>query len=51
MNNDALNKIWMAVMLGILVATAPNWLLSDHHQRSSYDAPWIYPADLPSQTQ
>jgi len=50
MKDEALNKIWLAVMLGILVATAPNWLLSDKHEHSTYSAPWIYPGDLPAQT-
>jgi hypothetical protein len=38
--------IWMGVLLGLLIITAPNWLLSGQHHPSSYDAPWVYPGDL-----
>jgi hypothetical protein len=51
MKDDTLNKVWLALMLGVLVATSPNWLLSGKHQQSTYDAPWIYPADRPAQAQ
>ncbi|HEY9774942.1 MAG TPA: hypothetical protein V6C81_14355 [Planktothrix sp.] len=38
--------LWIGILFGLLVITAPSWLMNDH-QKSSYDAPWIYPGDLP----
>jgi len=29
-------------MLGILIATAPNWM--NNHPQANYDAPWVPPA-------
>jgi hypothetical protein len=49
MKKEGLKPIWMAVLLGILVATAPNWLFSDQQKKAAYDAPWIYPGNMPSQ--
>ena len=37
-----LKTIWMSILFGLLIATAPNWL-NEHHQ-ANYDAPWNYPA-------
>lgn len=39
--------LWMGVLLGFLVATAPTWLNESPNKKSSYDAPWIYPGNLP----
>ncbi|HEY9785507.1 MAG TPA: hypothetical protein V6D17_08915 [Candidatus Obscuribacterales bacterium] len=39
--------VWMGVLLGFLVATAPNWLFDGSNRTSQYDAPWIYPGNLP----
>ena len=36
--------LWMGVMLGILIATAPVWLSPEYRQHSNYDAPWIFPS-------
>jgi len=43
MEKISLRTIWMAVMLGLLVSTAPNWMFDPNHHTSNYDAPWIYP--------
>jgi hypothetical protein len=46
MERDGLRPVWIGVLLALLVVTAPNWLFSAE-KKSSYDAPWIYPADMP----
>ena len=51
MGTVRLKHVWLGIMLGVLIATAPNWLQSDGHKKSAYDAPWIYPADLPGNAQ
>jgi hypothetical protein len=43
MEKISLKTIWMAVMVGLLIATAPSWMFDPKHQTSNYDAPWIYP--------
>jgi hypothetical protein len=43
MEKISLKTIWMAVMVGMLIATAPSWMFDPKHQTSNYDAPWIYP--------
>lgn len=40
--NPSLNRIWLAVMVGLLAATSNNWLFAPT-KTSNYDAPWIYP--------
>lgn len=40
MDQEPLRTIWMAVMLGILIATAPTWI--NRESKASYDAPWMY---------
>lgn len=47
MEKISLKTVWMAVMLGVLISTAPNWLLNGEHHVSNYDAPWIYPGNAP----
>ncbi|MBN9394066.1 MAG: hypothetical protein J0H83_02390 [Candidatus Melainabacteria bacterium] len=34
--------VWMAIVFGLLVATANNWLLHPNHVPSNYSAPWTY---------
>ncbi|MDZ4837051.1 MAG: hypothetical protein SGJ27_24980 [Candidatus Melainabacteria bacterium] len=34
--------VWITVLLGILIATAPNWL--NNHPQATYDAPWVHPS-------
>lgn len=43
--NSPLKTIWLGIMLGLLLVSAPQWLTTKH--TSNYDAPWIYPGDLP----
>ncbi len=34
--------VWITVMLGVLIATAPNWINNPH--KANYDAPWVHPS-------
>ena len=43
MVRERLKPVWMGVLLGLLVITAPHWLFSNADSRSTYDAPWVYP--------
>lgn len=47
MDRESLKPVWMGVLLGLLIMTSPNWLFGSEPQHSSYDAPWIYPAQAP----
>lgn len=42
-----IKAVWMGVMLGFLVATAPTWLCDSENRVSQYEAPWIYPGNMP----
>jgi len=44
MNKRRLKAVWMGMMLGALIATAPTWLSPNYHVNAGYEAPWIYPA-------
>jgi hypothetical protein len=44
MAEERVNKVWLAVVFGLLVATSNTWLAPEHHGYT-YDAPWNYPAD------
>lgn len=47
MEKISLRTVWMAVMLGMLIATAPNWMFESKNRVSNYEAPWIYPGCMP----
>ncbi|MGH9549432.1 MAG: hypothetical protein ACRD3W_08655 [Terriglobales bacterium] len=47
MNKDGFKPIWVGIILGLLVVTAPQWLFSNQSHQSNYEAPWIYPSELP----
>ncbi|MBX3076376.1 hypothetical protein KF728_03790 [Candidatus Obscuribacterales bacterium] len=36
--------VWITVLLGILIATSPNWI--NNHPKANYDAPWVHPSQL-----
>ncbi|MCB9470724.1 MAG: hypothetical protein R3C24_01650 [Cyanobacteriota/Melainabacteria group bacterium] len=42
MKNVPLQTIWMSILFGVLLATAPNWI--NKEPTSSYEAPWVHPA-------
>ena len=44
MEEKPINKIWLAVIVGLLIATSNTWA-SGEHKKSNYDAPWIYPGN------
>jgi hypothetical protein len=50
MEKQRFKPLWLGIMLGLLVAMAPNWLNAESHRASAYDAPWIYPGDQPGQS-
>ncbi len=37
----SLKTVWLGVMLGILVATSPQWLNASAMSASRYEAPWM----------
>lgn len=41
MAEERVNKVWLAVIFGLLVATSNTWLLNPEHH-TTYDAPWNY---------
>ncbi len=48
MDKEQLKRIWTAVMLFALVATAPQWMQPGAAKVSGYEAPWIYPGLEPA---
>ncbi|MGD9683847.1 MAG: hypothetical protein AB7W16_21990 [Candidatus Obscuribacterales bacterium] len=40
MKNLSFNSVWMSIVLGILIATAPAWV--DKTPEAGYDAPWVF---------
>ncbi len=49
MDKGGLKTLWLGLMLGFLVATAPTWLNSQA-SASHYDAPWMPGEVLPMST-
>ncbi len=51
MADEHLNKMWLAVVAGLLIATSNTWLFNSNddsaQKRSIYSAPWVYPGDQP----
>lgn len=43
MDKQLLDKMALALILAVLVSTAPDWLNPGKQHKSQYDAPWIYP--------
>jgi hypothetical protein len=43
MSQEDLSRVGTAIVLAVLVVTAPNWLSAKKHTTSGYDAPWVYP--------
>ncbi len=46
--NEAINKVWLAVVAGLLIATSNTWLFHPQLKQSTYSAPWVYPGHEPS---
>jgi hypothetical protein len=46
MDKLSFKTVWLSIMLGVLVATAPTWL-NRSDSESHYDAPWM-PVHSPS---
>lgn len=44
MTDLKLNRVWLAVMVGLLAATSNTWLFHPVQKTANYDAPWIYPS-------
>ncbi len=39
-----LRTVWIAVLFGVLIATAPGWI--NKSPQATYDAPWVHPSVL-----
>lgn len=46
-SNEAINKVWLAVVAGLLIATSNTWLFHPQIKQSTYSAPWVYPGHEP----
>ncbi len=46
-NNEKINKVWLAVVAGLLIATSNTWLFHPQLKQSTYSAPWVYPGHEP----
>jgi hypothetical protein len=46
-SKDGINKVWLAVVAGLLIATSNTWLFHPQLKQSTYSAPWIYPGHEP----
>jgi len=47
MKKDTGKHITIGLLLGLLVATAPNWLSAKGQEmKSTYDAPWVHPSKV-----
>ncbi|MBA4077179.1 MAG: hypothetical protein C0508_19240 [Cyanobacteria bacterium PR.023] len=46
-SNEAINKVWLAVVAGLLIATSNTWLFHPQLKQSTYSAPWVYPGHEP----
>ncbi len=44
---EGINKVWLAVVAGLLIATSNTWLFHPQLKQSNYSAPWIYPGHEP----
>lgn len=51
MDAKDLKRLATAAMFLLLLATAPNWLQTGNAKVSAYQAPWIYPGNMPNQGQ
>jgi hypothetical protein len=47
--DEPVNRVWLAVIAGLLVATSNTWLFHPQLKQSSYSAPWVYPGFEPKQ--
>lgn len=45
--NEPINKVWLAVVAGLLIATSNSWLFHPQLKQSTYSAPWVYPGHEP----
>lgn len=41
------NRVWLAVVAGLLIATSNTWLFHPQLKQSTYSAPWVYPGHEP----
>lgn len=46
-SSEAINKVWLAVVAGLLIATSNTWLFHPQLKQSTYSAPWVYPGHEP----
>ncbi len=46
-SNEVINKVWLAVVAGLLIATSNTWLFHPQLKQSTYSAPWVYPGHEP----
>ena len=46
-SNEAVNKVWLALVAGLLIATSNTWLFHPQIKQSTYSAPWVYPGHEP----
>jgi hypothetical protein len=47
-SNAGINKVWLAVVAGLLIATSNTWLFHPQLKQSTYSAPWVYPGHEPA---
>ncbi|MFA7338762.1 MAG: hypothetical protein WC028_18395 [Candidatus Obscuribacterales bacterium] len=45
--SEPINKVWLAVVAGLLIATSNTWLFHPQLKQSTYSAPWVYPGYEP----
>ncbi|CAN5413440.1 hypothetical protein BH11CYA1_BH11CYA1_44300 [soil metagenome] len=50
LGNEPVNKVWLAVIAGLLIATSNTWLFHPQIKQSTYSAPWVHPGYEPGQT-
>jgi hypothetical protein len=49
LDKETVKRFWTAVMLLLLVVTAPQWMQPGAAKISAYEAPWVYPGLMPPQ--
>lgn len=47
--SEPVNRVWLAVIAGLLIATSNSWLFHPQLKQSSYSAPWVHPGFEPGQ--
>ncbi len=41
------SRAFLAIIVGLLAATSNSWLFHPTHAASQYEAPWVYPGEMP----